>query len=162
MSVFNSDKNRRKPVAVETLVGRGTEILGDVLFSGGLHVDGSIKGKVLASSGDTATLSISETGSIEGDISVPILVVNGRVSGNVYAREKMTLTANARVSGNVYYNSLELQVGAEVEGHLVYDPTGERTPAAMQPARSEIVKSAVKSSNKEEEYASFKPIASPP
>lgn len=133
MSVFRNDRSRSKDVAVETLIGRSTVIRGDVLFTGGLHVDGQIKGKVIASTGSASTLSISESGSIEGDISVPTLVVNGSVSGNVYVKEKMTLTPNARVIGNVFYNALELQVGAEVQGHLVFDPSGERTPGTMQP-----------------------------
>ncbi len=139
MALFGSggDKPRkRKPGGVDTLVGSNTEIRGDVLFTGGLHVDGSIKGKVLASPGDS-TLSVSESGSIEGDISVPILTVNGQVSGNIFASEKMTLAPNARVTGNVYYNRLEVQAGAEVNGQLVHDPGGERAPASMQEMRGD-------------------------
>ena len=142
MALFgkNGDAPRkRKPGVVDTLVGSNTEIRGDVLFTGGLHVDGSIKGKVLSSPGDSATLSVSEGGSIEGDVSVPILTVNGHVSGNIYASDKMTLAPNARVTGNVYYNRLEVQAGAEVNGQLVHDPGGERAPASMQEMRGDAV-----------------------
>jgi cytoskeletal protein CcmA (bactofilin family) len=128
---------KRKPGVVDTLVGSNTEIRGDVLFSGGLHVDGRIKGKVLAPQGDDASLSVSETGSIEGDISVPMLTVNGQVSGNVFASDKMVLAPNARVTGNVYYNRLEVQVGAEVNGQMVHDPTGDRAPASMHETRGD-------------------------
>lgn len=128
---------KRKPGMVDTLVGSQTEIRGDVLFSGGLHVDGRIKGKVLAAQGDDATLSVSESGSIEGDISVPILTVNGQVSGNVFAGERMMLAPNARVTGNVYYNRLEVQAGAEVNGQMVYDPSGDRAPASMHETRGD-------------------------
>ena len=95
MSMFGSGdaSGRKKATAVNTLVGELTEIRGDVLFSGGLHVDGRIRGKVIATVGEPASLSISEQGAVEGDISVPILTVNGTVSGNVYASEKMTLAA---------------------------------------------------------------------
>lgn len=128
---------KRKPGMVDTLVGSQTEIRGDVLFSGGLHVDGRIKGKVLAAQGDDATLSVSESGSIEGDISVPILTVNGQVSGNIFAGERMVLAPNARVTGNVYYNRLEVQAGAEVNGQMVYDPSGDRAPASMHETRGD-------------------------
>jgi cytoskeletal protein CcmA (bactofilin family) len=128
---------KRKPGGVDTLVGSNTEIRGDVLFSGGLHVDGRIKGKVLSMPGDLATLSVSETGSIEGDVSVPMITVNGEVSGNIYAGDKMTLAPDARVTGNVYYNRLEVQAGAEVNGQLVHDPGGERAPASMHEPRGE-------------------------
>lgn len=131
MSLFGNDRRkpgRRRSGGVATLIGDNTEIRGDLLFSGGMHVDGHIKGKVVAVAGEDASLSISETGSIEGDISVPVLVVNGAVSGNVHASEKIVLAPKSRVNGNVYYNVLEVQPGAEVNGQLVHDPNGERMP----------------------------------
>jgi cytoskeletal protein CcmA (bactofilin family) len=139
MSLFGGgDKPRkRKATTVDTLVGGNTEIRGDVLFSGGLHVDGRITGKVLANTGEPASLSVSETGSIEGDVSVPILTINGQVSGNVYASEKMVLAPNARVTGNVYYNRLEVQAGAEVNGQMVHDPTGDRAPTSIHETRGD-------------------------
>lgn len=141
MALFGSDNNKprkRKSNSVDTLVGSNTEIRGDVLFSGGLHVDGRIKGKVLANAGEEASLSISESGSVEGDISVPILTVNGTVSGNVHASEQMILAPNARVTGNVYYNKLEVQGGAEVNGQMVHDPNGDRAPASMHETRGDM------------------------
>lgn len=140
MALFGGNDNKprkRKSNSVDTLVGSSTEIRGDVLFSGGLHVDGRIQGKVLANAGEEASLSISESGSIEGDVSVPILTVNGSVSGNVHASEKMVLAPNARVTGNVYYNLLEVQGGAEVNGQMVHDPNGDRAPASMHDLRGD-------------------------
>ncbi len=121
---------RRASGTVDTLVGSSTEINGDVLFSGGLHVDGRIRGKVAATESEIANLSISEQGMVEGDISVPIITVNGTVTGNVYSTEHMLLAGNARVSGNVYYNKLEIQPGAEVNGQMVHDPLGDHTPSS--------------------------------
>lgn len=109
---------------VDTLIGKQTEILGDVRFSGGLHVDGKIKGKVMADGAKGASLSVSENGSIEGDVSVPGVVLNGRVTGDVYATERIHLASKARVNGNVYYKILEMEAGAEINGQLVRD-TGE-------------------------------------
>ena len=137
------DEKPAKPAArggsssVDTLIGSQTEIRGDVVFAGGLHVDGHIKGRVMAEAEVDAFLSISESGHIEGDISVPILTVNGTVSGNVYASEKMTLAARARVTGNVYYSVLEVQPGAEVNGQMVHDPSGDRAPSAIGEPRGE-------------------------
>lgn len=140
MALFGSDDKprKRKPGGVETLIGGNTEIRGDVFFSGGLHVDGSIKGKVLSNPGEAASLSISESGSIEGDVSVPMLTVNGTVSGNVHASDQMILAPNARVTGNVYYNKLEVQGGAEVNGQMVHDPNGDRAPASMHDTRGDM------------------------
>lgn len=118
--------------SVDTLIGRQTEILGDVRFSGGLHVDGRIKGKVDCSGDKTSSLSISETGAIEGDVRVPNIVLNGQVTGDVHVSGKITLAAKARVVGNVYYRILEMQGGAAVNGQLVHE-TGESLSTLGQP-----------------------------
>ena len=105
---------------VDTLIGKQTEILGDVRFSGGLHVDGKIKGKVLAEAGNKgASLSVSENGAVEGDVRVPNIILNGKVTGDVHATEKIHLAAKARVNGNVYYKIIEMEGGAEINGQLV-------------------------------------------
>lgn len=105
---------------VDTLIGKQTEILGDVRFSGGLHVDGKIKGKVLAEAGNKgASLSVSENGAVEGDVRVPIIVLNGKVTGDVHATERIHLATKARVNGNVYYKIIEMEGGAEINGQLV-------------------------------------------
>lgn len=117
--------------SVDTLIGRQTEILGDVRFSGGLHVDGKIKGKVLAQSDKAASLSVSESGAVEGDVRVPNVVLNGAVIGDVHASEKLTLAAKARVTGNVYYRIIEMEGGAMVNGQMVHEANEQA--AAHQP-----------------------------
>jgi len=113
---------------VDTLIGRQTEILGDIRFAGGLHIDGKVKGKVVSTS-DKATLSISDSGAIEGDVRVPTIILNGSVTGDVSASEKITLAAKARVTGNVYYKIIEMEGGAQVNGQLVHQ-TAMAQPAA--------------------------------
>lgn len=107
------------PAKIDTLIGQNTEIRGDILFSGGLHVDGAIKGNVLAKEDSGAVLSLSERGMIEGEVRVPKVVLNGCVVGDVHAAGHIELAAQARVKGNVYYQTIEMQRGAEVNGSLV-------------------------------------------
>lgn len=78
--------------SVETLIGQGTEIQGDVHFAGGLHIDGTVKGKIMADSDKSAVLSISESGKVEGDVRVSHVMLNGVVEGDVYAGKKITLS----------------------------------------------------------------------
>jgi cytoskeletal protein CcmA (bactofilin family) len=106
--------------SVDTLIGRQTEILGDVCFSGGLHIDGRVKGMVTTTGDKPAALSISDSGVIEGDVRVPVIVLNGTVHGDVYSSERLTLSAKARVVGNVYYKVLQMEPGALINGQLVY------------------------------------------
>lgn len=108
---------------MDTLIGRQTEIAGDVMFSGGLHIDGRIKGNVTASGDKTSTLSVSEAGVIEGNVKVPSVVVNGRIVGEVRASERLTLGAKARIVGDVRYRVLQMEAGALVNGQLVYEGT---------------------------------------
>lgn len=112
-------KRRDRRGVPDTLVGRQTELHGDLHFSGGLHVDGVIRGNVLAPSDADAVLSVSDTGLIEGDVRVPHVMLNGNVQGNVHAGEQVSLSSRARVQGDVYYKALEMSVGAAVNGRLV-------------------------------------------
>ena len=116
-----SNKPAKSGTSVDTLVGRQTELQGDIRFSGGLHVDGVVKGKIIADSDKNATLSVSESGRIEGDIRVPNLVLNGVVEGDVHATQRISLSPHAKVNGDVYYKIIEMSSGAMVNGQLVHE-----------------------------------------
>lgn len=116
---------------VDTLIGRQSEITGDVRFAGGLHVDGKIKGKVSADADKNAVLSVSESGIVEGDVRVPHVVLNGTVEGDVHAAQRLTLSAKARVNGDVYYKLIEMNSGAMINGQLVYEGEGAEKVAAI-------------------------------
>ncbi len=115
---------------VDTLIGKGTTIDGDLRFSGGLHVEGVIKGN-LAADGDDATLILSEHGHIQGEVRVPSMVLNGMIDGDVFACGKVELFEKARICGDVYYNLLEMAVGAEVNGKLVRQKPEVSAPPAQ-------------------------------
>lgn len=114
-------KTKPKQTAhIDSLIGQNTEIHGDVIFSGGLHVDGKIKGSVIAEKGEDSVLTLSERGTIEGEVKVPNVVVNGSVIGDVHATGHVELASQARVHGNVYYSLIEMAMGAEVNGKLMH------------------------------------------
>lgn len=116
--------NKRRTPAMDTLVGHNTKITGDILFQGGLHVDGCVVGNVAASE-PGSRLSISERGVIEGEVRVPELMLNGTIKGDVYISERLELGAHAKVEGNVHYNLLRMEAGATVNGKLVHKPGGQ-------------------------------------
>ncbi|MCB1735959.1 MAG: polymer-forming cytoskeletal protein [Gammaproteobacteria bacterium] len=116
--MFGKDK-KPKPTKIDTLIGRQTELRGDILFSGGLHVDGTIKGNVIAEAGSASVLTLSEHGVIEGEVRVPHIILNGTVVGDVHASETIEFDPKASVTGNVYYKIIEMAMGAEVNGSLV-------------------------------------------
>ena len=114
-------KSKSAGAKVDTIIGQQTRIEGDVHFSGGLHVDGRIKGGVIAEAGSGSVLTISEHGSIEGDVLVPTVILNGSVTGDVRSGERIELAAKANVDGDVYYNLIEMAMGATVNGSLVHN-----------------------------------------
>ena len=89
-------------------------------FAGGLRVDGEIRGNVRGAEGQPATLVISEHARIEGEISVSHLVINGTVIGAVHSSDFLELQARARVTGDVEYSTIEMHLGAVVQGRLVH------------------------------------------
>lgn len=109
-----------KAPKIATVIGFGTVIKGNVTFTGGLHVDGSIVGNVIAEPDSSAALTLSEKGVVEGDIRVPNVILNGKVVGDVYASERVELAQNAKITGTVYYKLLEMAMGAEVNGQLIH------------------------------------------
>ena len=123
---------------IDTMIGKGTTIDGDLRFSGGLHVEGVIKGN-LAADGEDATLILSEHGHIQGEVRVPRMVLNGMIDGDVFACGKVELFEKARICGDVYYNLLEMAVGAEVNGKLVRQKpeTGKFATLPPPPAASD-------------------------
>ena len=118
-------RKQRRHSVVDTLVGSNSQVYGDLNFSGGCHIDGTVKGNVSADSNSHSALSISEEGTIEGGVTVPYVVLNGIVRGDVVATQRVELGPTARVIGNVYYNLIEMAIGAEINGKLVHQPEGQ-------------------------------------
>lgn len=112
-------KKHKATHRIDTLIGRRTQITGDIGFTGGIRIDGSITGNIHVTGDDNALLTLSEHGLIEGEVRVPNLIINGIVNGNVYASHHVELAAKARINGNLYYRYIEMAMGAEVNGHLI-------------------------------------------
>lgn len=126
-------KKHRQNVA-NTIVGMDTRVNGDLHFSGGLHVDGIIHGNVSADPDSEGTLSLAEGATIDGGVTVPYVLLDGVVKGDVYANKRVILGSTARVIGNVYYNLIEMAIGAEINGKLVHQPEG-KAPLLAQTAK---------------------------
>jgi cytoskeletal protein CcmA (bactofilin family) len=105
---------------IDSLIGAGTRIEGNVVFSGGLRIDGEVKGDVIAAAGQPSTVVVSEQARIEGEVRVTHMVVNGTIEGPVHVSDFLELQAKSRITGDIHYSSLEIHLGAVVEGRLVH------------------------------------------
>jgi cytoskeletal protein CcmA (bactofilin family) len=138
--MFNNNRKNQVPAvgaAATSLIARGVTLRGDVLFSGSLHLDGTIEGSVHADPASDGMLTISETGRVIGRIEVPHAVINGGVTGDIEVAERLELAALARIEGDVQYQVLEMAAGAQVNGKMIHraPPTiRQLTQAAMEAA----------------------------
>lgn len=106
---------------IDSLIGAGTVVEGNIAFTGGLRVDGRVKGSVVTADDQPSTLVLSEKAQIEGEIRVSHAVINGTVIGPVFGGEYVELQPKSNVTGDVHYRTLEIQLGAVVQGRLVHE-----------------------------------------
>ncbi|MGA8706204.1 MAG: polymer-forming cytoskeletal protein [Steroidobacteraceae bacterium] len=137
-------KRRETAAPVETLIGKGVSVQGDIEFSGGLHIDGRVTGSVRALAGAPAALSVSEHGVIEGSVAAPSVVLNGRVHGDIDSSGRVSLGASARVRGNVQYGAIEMALGAEISGRLVSQTRPATSTAVPVPVKTAVAPSPPK------------------
>lgn len=105
---------------IESLIGASTRIEGNIIFQGGLRVDGHVQGNIAAIGDQQSMLVISEQARVDGEVRASHLVVNGSINGPVVASELLELQPKARLSGNVQYKALEMHHGAIVDGTLAH------------------------------------------
>jgi cytoskeletal protein CcmA (bactofilin family) len=87
-------------------------------------------------------LTVSEHGSIEGDVNVPTVILNGSVAGDVHSDDRIELAAKAEVNGDVYYNLIEMAMGAAVNGGLLHQT--EKTSSVINFGRESLESGVVK------------------
>ena len=123
-----------------TLISQGTELSGDISFSGTLEILGTVKGNIVSVQTD-ARVRVLNGGSVEGDIKAAIIEVNGSIKGNIVALDRLCLEPNCTVSGNIIYSNMEMRTGAQLIGSCNYQQmTPPKEVASQTPAKSEKVK----------------------
>ena len=149
--MFGRGKKKFRSPKISTVVGSGTEVRGNLQFSDGLHVDGVIKGDVLSDPEDQfATLTLSEMGTIEGNVKVANVMLNGTVVGDVFASNRVELAPRARITGTLTYALLEMSMGAEVNGKLIHAAEEEPRKLEFDGSKKPTDAAAVKSQGQKE------------
>lgn len=109
---------KKKQPPIKSLIAQGTCIEGNLTFTDGLRIDGEVIGDLRAADGGASILVISETASVSGHIYADHVIINGRVTGPVHARELLELQPKAKIEGDVSYKALEMHQGAVIFGQL--------------------------------------------
>ncbi len=106
----------------ETLISSKSEINGDIKLSGGrLNIEGKVVGNIFGEEGSNAEVNVAPNGMVEGEIRAPKITVHGAIKGNLYSAGHIGLAKKATVTGNVHYATMEMEMGAEVNGNLVHE-----------------------------------------
>jgi len=119
LNALGKGANEKPCNTIDTLIGVKTELKGDIVFSGGLRIDGKVKGNITAKEESNSTLVLSEQALVVGNVTVPHVIVNGAVKGNVRAVGRIELQPKAEITGDVYYKVIEMALGAIINGNLV-------------------------------------------
>jgi cytoskeletal protein CcmA (bactofilin family) len=112
-------------------IGASVVIKGDITGSEDLMILGRVEGDIHLRAG---TLTLAPGSHVVGDVTVPVVVINGQVEGTVAAVERIDIRPTGIVKGDVATRSLVVCDGATVNGRV-------EMPAL---ARPELVESAVR------------------
>ncbi len=120
--------NKKKQPPIKSLIAEGSQIHGNILFTDGLRIDGTVTGNIYAAEQEASILVISEIAAISGEITADHIIINGSVKGPIHARKMLELQPKARIDGDVQYAALEMHQGALITGQLRPILIGEEKP----------------------------------
>ncbi|HEX3141750.1 MAG TPA: polymer-forming cytoskeletal protein [Rhizobacter sp.] len=126
---------KKKQPPIRTLIGEGTVIRGELVFTDGLRIDGEVQGDVIASAQGHSILVISEKARVVGKVKAGHVIINGHVTGPVESDELLELQPKAVIVGDVKYQALEMHQGASIDGEL-HPLKAEEKPALIKLAAS--------------------------
>lgn len=96
-----------------TVIGRGTTIKGEVDFENGAKILGVFEGKI-RSKGE---VQIGETAECDAEIDAEQVVIDGTLTGNITAHDRLRLSESARLTGDIFATRLLVEEGATFVGH---------------------------------------------
>ncbi|MCK5902529.1 MAG: polymer-forming cytoskeletal protein [Cocleimonas sp.] len=101
-----------------SILKSNTKLMGDLFFSGVLRVFGHITGNIISSDNTSNYLILEKGSEINGEIRATNVLVYSKVSGDIFAFNRLSLKSEATIQGNVNYNELEMDQGATINGTL--------------------------------------------
>jgi len=115
--MFNNKNKKDNPM---TIISSNTKIIGDICFQGKVQIDGHVTGNLMSENDSSAMISISKSGILIGEVSVPIAHISGHVTGDIHTDESLKLSSSANIKGNLFYNMIEIEQGSQVQGKLMH------------------------------------------
>lgn len=109
---------------VETVIGKGCQVEGQITLEGPLRIDGSVTGKIRTRS----TVVVSPTARLTAEVTAATIVVHGSVDGDLVASALIELHSTARVKGAIEAPAVEVERGAVFEGTCRMEEKAQAAP----------------------------------
>src|SRR5512146_3032020 len=98
---------------INTLLGRGSEFEGKLVFEGTVRIDGKLSGEIFSQD----VLIIGEGAEVHAEIEIGTVLVYGTVVGNIHAKQSIELHSPGRIQGNIVTPTLVVDQGTIFDGH---------------------------------------------
>ena len=109
---------------ITTILGEGSTFEGKLTFEGAVRIDGRFAGEILTE----GTMVVGESAEIKANIRAAIVVVQGKVEGDIVAGESLAIQAPAKIMGNLATPNLIIEKGAFFEGHCSMSASASAAP----------------------------------
>ena len=100
---------------IETLIGEGSTINGDIVANNSLLINGLVTGNVTTKS----TIRVGTTGVIKGNVKAKSAIIGGVIEGDLDTKENTILGSRSRLLGDLRTTKLKIEEGATFEGRCV-------------------------------------------
>jgi cytoskeletal protein CcmA (bactofilin family) len=110
---------KRQP-AMETVIGSGTFVSGELNSKGTVRIDGTLEGRVRAD-----WIVVGQSGTVGGSITCRGVIVGGKTEGTIHANELVDIKEKGEVVGDIYTLRLAVSEGGTFEGHSYMNRTKE-------------------------------------
>lgn len=116
---MQNDQKYLEDFIVNSIIGEGSEFIGEFKVDGLIRIDGKFKGLI----NTNGKVLIGKTGTVDTDIRAKIVVSGGTITGNIYASERVILLATSKIYGDIVTPNLVLEDGALFHGKCTVTPS---------------------------------------
>jgi cytoskeletal protein CcmA (bactofilin family) len=103
---------RKAEDEIISLLGKGAEMTGEISFTNGLRVEGTVKGKVRSE----ATLEIGPGGIVDAEVNIRKISISGEFRGVIHASDRVEIRKNGKVFADIFSPCLIIEAGATFDG----------------------------------------------
>jgi cytoskeletal protein CcmA (bactofilin family) len=141
--MFQKEEEKTTVGSVNTVIGEGTTLKGDIKVEGSIEIDGDYEGTIDA----TDTLIVGGSGKVDGDATVANAVIGGQMYGNVFASGKIELRRGSQLLGDIKTRGLVIEDGVVFQGNCqmgdaVEPPSGRRSERRREHGETEELEEA--------------------